>query len=798
MRDDQDRETRDEQRTQPRGRWFRPGDWPIWVKTLVSVVAVVTLALSITGLINARTLQTRLRERIGAEFETLADSEASGIGEILSKQIIILQGIALNDLVKADAETSSMSYQGDLPAIEAELLVIDDQWRAAADDSALVQSIVDPASNRLTAQLLDFAMAFPDHVELFLTDRYGGLLASTGRTSDYYQADEAWWQAAYNDGKGGYYLSQPEYDESAGYTSIVMAGPIVSDQSGKVVGIARTTFRMDAVYQAVSKLQFGATGQTIVIDSSGLVIASSIPERVGTQASPSWHSQEIAQSRTGSLELLDETGVQLLAGYAALTGAGGEQDTAAAIQSLGWTLFATQSQAEAYAPVRSATQTTLVSTVAFTLVAAILAFALARMVVAPISHLVESARRMAIGDLNARAPVSRQDETGELAWAFNRMADEIAEVVGSLQQRVEERTQELERRAASLEATAEVAQNAASVLDVQELLSLVTALISERFGFYHVGVFMLDEAGEYAILRAANSAGGQRMLSRGHRLRVGETGLVGYVTGRGQPRIALDVADERLRGADAIHFDNPDLPETRSEIALPLRARGEILGALDVQSVEPGAFGREDVALLQTLADQVALAISNAQLFQQVQASLEAELRAYGQLGRGAWEELLRARSGISYRYRQGHVVSLDGDAHAGQRAEGRSDDSQDLAALEIPVQVRGHVIGTIRAQKPEGAGEWSGEDLTLMETMAESFGQALESARLYQDTQDRAAREQLLGEVVARMRESLDVETVLKTTASEVRQALDLDSLVIRLATPETGGDSKPARERT
>jgi GAF domain-containing protein/HAMP domain-containing protein len=780
MMDDQDRETRGGQRTQRRARWFRPGDWPIWVKTLVGVVAVVTLALSITGFINARTLQTRLRERIGAEFETLANSEVSAIGEILSKQIIVLQGIALNDLVKESAATATASYSGDLPAVEAQLLAIDDEWRAAADDSPLVQSIVDPASNRLTSQLLNFATAFPDHVEIFLTDRYGGLLASTGRTSDYYQADEAWWQVAYQGGKGGIYISEPEYDESAGYTSIVMAGPIMSNQSGEVVGIARTTFRMDAVYQAVSKLQFGETGQTTVIDSSGLVIASSNPERVGAQVSPSWYSQEIVQSQTGSLELLDEMGVRILAGYAALTGAGGEQDTAAAIHSLGWTLFATQSQAEAYAPVTSATQTGMVATVAFTLVAAVLAFALARMVVAPITDLVESARRMAAGDLSARARVRRQDETGELAWAFNRMAGEIAETVGSLQQRVEDRTRELERRAGLLEATAEVAQNAASVLDVQELLSLVATLISERFGFYHVGVFLLDEAGEYAVLRAANSAGGQRMLSRGHRLRVGEVGLVGYVTRQGEPRIALDV------GADATYFDNPDLPQTRSEIALPLRGRGEILGALDVQSVEPGAFGKEDVAALQTLADQVALAISNAQLFQQVQESLEAELRAYGQLSRGAWEELLRVRSGIDYRYQQGRVRSLDGDAYAASRAEGRSDGSQDLPELEIPVRVRGHVIGTIDAHKPGGAGEWTMEEIALMETMAEDLGQALESARLYQDAQGRAAHERLIGEVTSRMGESLDVDRVLQTAVREIGESLGLHDLTIQLEMDE------------
>ncbi len=178
---------------------------------------------------------------------------------------------------------------------------------------------------------------------------------------------------------------------------------------------------------------------------------------------------------------------------------------------------------------------------------------------------------------------------------------------------------------------------------------MLSTLISERFGFYHTGIFLLDPAREWAILQAASSKGGQRMLARGHRLRVGEVGIVGYATAYNLPRIALDV------GEDAVYFDNPDLPETRSEIALPLRARGEVIGALDVQSREPDAFSDEDVTALQTLADQVAVAISNARLFQQAQESLEAQRRAYGELSHQAWRDLLRGRPNLGFlRNRQG------------------------------------------------------------------------------------------------------------------------------------------------
>ncbi len=167
-----------------------------------------------------------------------------------------------------------------------------------------------------------------------------------------------------------------------------------------------------------------------------------------------------------------------------------------------------------------------------------------------------------------------------------------------------------QRRTVQLETASMVARDAAAILDVNRLLDEVVRLISDRFGFYHAGVFLIDDSGQFAVLEAASSAGGQRMLERGHRLAVGKVGIVGYVAKSGEPRIALDV------GRDAVHFANPDLPETRSEMALPLIGRGRIIGVLDVQSEQEAAFTREDVATLQTLADQLAVAIENARLFE--------------------------------------------------------------------------------------------------------------------------------------------------------------------------------------
>ncbi len=213
--------------------------------------------------------------------------------------------------------------------------------------------------------------------------------------------------------------------------------------------------------------------------------------------------------------------------------------------------------------------------------------------------------------------LSRRQEVEE---ELKRHRDHLAELV-------EQRLVELSRRARYLEATAEVAGEVRSVLDLQKLLPRVVSSIAERFGYYHTAIFLLDEAGQYAVLRAASSEGGQRLLARGHRLPVGAKGIVSYVISRGEPYLAGDVS------SDAVFLHNPDLPATRSELALPLRVGDKLLGVLDVQSKDANAFSHEEMTVLQTLADQVAVAVDNARLFAQVQTRVE-ELAVLNEMGR--------------------------------------------------------------------------------------------------------------------------------------------------------------------
>jgi len=236
----------------------------------------------------------------------------------------------------------------------------------------------------------------------------------------------------------------------------------------------------------------------------------------------------------------------------------------------------------------------------------------------PLKRLTEAVELIAAGNLSSRAKVETGDESGTLARSFNAMADQLTETLQGLEDRISERTSELEilsqtnaYRASRFEAIARISRIISSTRILEQLLPQIAETISDQLGYYHVGIFLVDPNKEYAILVAANSEGGKGMLERGHRLGVGTTGIVGFVTQSGKPRVALEV------GQDAVYFNNPYLPETHSEIALPLRSGSEIIGALDVQSKLTNAFTEEDVNILSVLADQVSIAIQNARSFQE-------------------------------------------------------------------------------------------------------------------------------------------------------------------------------------
>ncbi len=349
-----------------------------------------------------------------------------------------------------------------------------------------------------------------------------------------------------------------------------------------------------------------------------------------------------------------------------------------------------------------------------------------------------------------------------------------------LERRVAERTRDLERRAVQLETAARVSREAAAIRDVEQLLVETVHLISESFGFYHAGIFLLDEMGEYAVLRAASSEGGRHMLERGHKLKVGEVGIVGHVSQTGEPRIALDV------GADAVFFNNPDLPDTRSEIGLPLRMRQRVIGVLDVQSTEEAAFSVEDVAVLQTLAEQVALAIDNARLLEESNRALHELEIFYGRQVREVWQGRVDA-----YRYTGGGVEPVPDVAHVSSFVH--EDDERQLTAS---IRLRGQTLGAIALRPAPEREAWSPDEISLVEQVTTQVALALENARLLEETMRRAEREQTISDMTSRFTRSLDVDGLLRTAVRELGRVLKIDDVSIHVGTPEMPPSSEELEE--
>ncbi|MDF1513454.1 MAG: GAF domain-containing protein [Anaerolineae bacterium] len=357
----------------------------------------------------------------------------------------------------------------------------------------------------------------------------------------------------------------------------------------------------------------------------------------------------------------------------------------------------------------------------------------------------------------------------------------------ALEQVVRERTAVLEKRARYLEVTADIARETAGMLgNPAQLHSLLVRLISRRLGLYHTGLFLLDLTGEWAVLSAASSEGGQNMLLRNHRLRVGQQGIVGYVVANHKYRIALDV------GEDAVFFNNEDLPDTRSEIALPLLVRDELIGVLDVQSTQTAAFDDESVNALQTLADQVAVALNSSRMYRQQQEALAVERQMTTQLSQNAWRTLLQTERNLAYIstgegteratpvWRPEMLRALQHDEMVVENGEMPGGSS-----VAVPIRVRDKIVGVVGGRKSDRALSWSDDDLELLQALVEQLELSLEGARLYRDAQKFASMEQTVGHISGNIRESLDVDTILHVAAVEIRKAMGLERIVVRLGTP-------------
>jgi len=756
------------------------------IRLIVAFLAILMVPLTLTSFFQNQIALTRIRSETYNGLTATAAQVALVLDKFINNNL---------DAIRQEADQDALSVYLSDPAGSAQ----------DSEQQRNMQTVINLLVTRETDErkaLSSYSLLDQNGVIVYATD--AGLMGQS-------DADAEHFRQPFETGRP--YFSPLEFD-GQGNGFAYFAAPVKSTDRMSIVGVLVAKYSA-SVFQRLAVNYaglYGTDSHVLIIDENMLRVADTYhPELVyrtiedlsSTQIQTMQASQRLpihgvnpagavspelarllrsaARSGTVTLELEG-----MSAGETALP----EVTAYASMQQLPWKvvyLMAINDQRPTES--RQAQAVILIASLA-SLVVGLTSLEASRFLATPISNLTRAAEKIATGDLSVRAAETGGKEIGTLAKAFNQMTARLDRFIQELENRVKQRTEELERRnqslsyrSSQLQTVAEVARSIVTAQELQPLLETVTHVISERFGFYHVGIFLLDEKREFALLRAANSAGGQRMLARSHRLPVGRVGIVGYVTGTGEARVTTDV------GEDAVFFNNPDLPQTRSEMALPLKIGDEIIGALDVQSTVSDAFSHDDIELFSTLADQVAVAIYNNRLYGETARALAESQAVHRQYLRQEWSADLAARRRRAYRYSaQGtateHSLLDDQPIETGevQMQASLQPDGTTRLELLVPILIRGENIGVIRLLDQAERSAWSEDELLAVRDVAGQVGAALETARLFEKTSLRAERERKVLEITGRIRAVNDPQQMLDIAAAELQKTLGVTRAQVTL----------------
>lgn len=586
------------------------------------------------------------------------------------------------------------------------------------------------------------------------------------------------------------------YQDAALNGLVITASIPIYDAQNVFQGVAAMDVQLTQITNIVSSIRIGETGYAFLVDDSNRLIA--FPEsgfndfNITDETSQLGEIMDPSVLPTATPQLFEILEKVTLGSEGVFSMPLNDQQRFVAFQEIpevGYKLVmivpvdellteAELVRAEIAKETRATINLSLLLIAGMLIIASISSLAIGNRFTKPLEGLTQVANEIIAGNFDAKAEVQSQDEIGTLANTLNTMTFSLRESIQSLEERVDERTAALqrelqkgERRARQYEVIAKVAQTITTTQNLQELLPQIAEVISQQFGFYHVGIFLKDATNQYAVLGAANSEGGKTMLKRGHQLRVGQQGIVGYVTGTGKARIALDV------GEDAVFFNNPDLPLTRSEMALPLTISGNVIGALDVQSTESNAFSVEDVEVLTTLADQVSVAIQNARSYEQIQKSLvEAESISQRYFSE-TWSQVSQERRISGYRYTPVGTMPLEDES--GNENKPASGESQEKKQVAVPITIRGKTVGELLVLVPKQE-QVRSEQMTLIQAVADRVGIFAENARLFDQTARRAGRERLVSDISTKIRSTNDPQEMIETAIKELRNALNVSRIEI------------------
>lgn len=697
--------------------WRQYQDYQLSGKLVVAFVGVSFVIVMGISQVVTRVVRSSLTEDIGAALTIETGGLRNEVDLFFHEKAGQIQTLVLIDSFKEQLAERNASYSGSAADIQAEIEQLDEQWLVASDDDPLITQVTSANAdiNPLAFQLYDYLEAFPQQTELFITDRYGATVAATGRLSDYYQADEEWWQAAWNDGQGAIYISEPQYDASADIMAILIAVPIVSEEENEILGIARSTVDARGIFAILDRFQRGETGYAFLLNGAGEIIGDSAAENETSDAALSEAiRQQVLEQNVNTVIGLDEAGEETIFGSAPLHSEADAEEAsselneqlAEAIHSLDWVVVIRQSTAEAFATVNTISATIALASLGAIIASGVMGYIIANHTVQPIKQLSAVAQAVGEGELDTALPQTGQDEIGVLVNSFGQMIGRLKDSLANLQARNRD-----------LDLASEIGRELARTRELATTLRESAEVIRERYGLYYAQIYLLDPSGRHLILRAGTGETGRLLVQRGHRLVIGPGSLNGMAAARRAPVIVADT--ERSES----HRPNPLLPDTRSELAIPLVAGDELVGILDLQSDAPNFFAESSVVSFEALAAQLAIAIQNAALFTETQAA-RAETEQYTRrLLNEGWQGFL---NGIE---RQEKMVAAY-DISAELPLQEVDETPANLDQLAVPIQLAGLPIGHIRLED-KGERGWTEQETEILRAVADKVANHLENLRL-------------------------------------------------------------------
>lgn len=580
---------------------------------LVSIALfIILLIVSSTTLLTGQAIQNTLRTEIGNDLQVVAQAQAFAVSELLGRQVNALEVLSLDQSIQTAVIAQADDLSPNPETAVQQLIAEDADWQTAADESSLVRS---RQENAAAVTLLRFQTRFPDNTQLFVTDKFGGLVATTSRSASYYQGDESWWRETFAAAEGATYISDLSASENGIGYELKIAIPLYQATNDEFIGTLHTTYQLRELLELLRESRrMGEFGEVALVlgdqklsfvDGGFQLVAHGLDMETVTALRES-------DERFVQADHLDPPQFLSMAPVDTLS-------HVAAVDRLDWSVLVNQLESDALFPVMVQQRITMLLGILLAIIGGIVAAYAGRLLSEPIARLTETAVRVRNGDLSARATVEANDEVGILAETFNSMTSQLQASLQHLDFRVRERTR-------ALEVAASIGRRIATILDQEELITAVVDQVQKAFNYYHVHIYILDRSNNRLMMVNGTGQAGLSMRKYGHFINLGE-GLVGRAAATNITILTPDVT------RDPRWVPNKWLPETKSELAVPIATEQEVLGVLDVQRTTAGSLTEADANVLQLVANQVAIALQNARLyaFTQQRADRQSRINSIGQ-----------------------------------------------------------------------------------------------------------------------------------------------------------------------